>query len=83
MRDLERPAEAPRVVALVETYAPLPDAPPAVRAMHRRQRALFEASLHAALTIDEVRAMVGPLGIPAEAIQTTSDRHWTLACVKP
>lgn len=83
VRDLERPAEAPRVAALVETYAPLPVAPPAVRAMHQRQRELFEASLHAALTVSEVRARVGPLGIPAEAIQTTSDRHWTLACVKP
>jgi ubiquinone/menaquinone biosynthesis C-methylase UbiE len=83
VRDLERPVEAPRVVALVEAYAPLPDAPPPVRAMHQRQRALFEASLHAALTVDEVRAMVVPLGIPAQAVQTTSDRHWTLACVKP
>jgi ubiquinone/menaquinone biosynthesis C-methylase UbiE len=83
VRDLERPAEAARLTALVETYAPLPDAAPAVRAMHQRQRALFEASLHAALTVGEVRAMVGPLGIPAEAMKTTSDRHWTLACVKP
>jgi ubiquinone/menaquinone biosynthesis C-methylase UbiE len=83
VRDLERPDDARRVAALVETYAPLPDVPPEIRAMYQRQRALFEASLFAALTAGEVRAMVEPLGIPAGAIQTTSDRHWTLACVKP
>jgi hypothetical protein len=51
--------------------------------MHQRQRALFEASLLAALTADEVRGMVAPLGIPGDAVRSTSDRHWTLARVKP
>jgi hypothetical protein len=51
--------------------------------MHERQRALFDASLRAALTVDEVRALVGPLGIAPAAVQATSDRHWTLACTKP
>jgi ubiquinone/menaquinone biosynthesis C-methylase UbiE len=83
VRDLARPDDLPRVTALLDTHAPLPDAAPDVRAMHGRQRALFEASLRAALTADEVRAMVVPLGMRAESVQTTSDRHWTLACVKP
>ena len=43
---------------------PFPWPLPAVRAMHQRQRELFEASLRAALTVDEVRAMVGPSGHP-------------------
>jgi ubiquinone/menaquinone biosynthesis C-methylase UbiE len=83
VRDLERPATSARVAELVETYAPVPAAPPDVRAMHERQRVLFEASLRAALTLDDVRAIVAPLGIAAGAVGTTSDRHWTLACVKP
>jgi ubiquinone/menaquinone biosynthesis C-methylase UbiE len=83
VRDLERPATAARVAELVDAYAPLPEGKPEVRAMHERQRDLFEASLLAALTVEEVRAFVAPLGIPASAVQTTSDRHWTLAHVKP
>jgi ubiquinone/menaquinone biosynthesis C-methylase UbiE len=83
VRDLERPVDAARVAELVSTYAPVPDAAPEVRSMHVRQRALFEASLLAALTADEVRGMVAPLGIPGDAVRSTSDRHWTLARVKP
>jgi ubiquinone/menaquinone biosynthesis C-methylase UbiE len=84
VRDLERPATAERVAELVHEYAPIPEgSAESTRAMHERQRALFEASLHAGLTVAEVRAMVAPLGIPASAVKTTSDRHWTLAHVKP
>jgi SAM-dependent methyltransferase len=83
VRDLERPGRGGRVAELVETYAPLPEGPPELRAMHERQRALLDASLRAALTADEVRALVAPLGIAPHAVRTTSDRHYTLACVKP
>jgi len=82
VRDLERPADAGRVTELARTYAPISAGDPEVRALHERQHALLAASLHAALTAEEVRAMVAPLGIPASAVRTTSDRHWTLACVK-
>ncbi len=51
--------------------------------MHARQRALFVASLHASLTVDEVRAGVAPLEASRRArVHMTSDRHWTLACVR-
>ena len=83
VRDLERPGDRARVAELVSTYAPVPDAAPEVRSMHLRQRALFEASLLAALTAEEVRGMVAPLGIPGDAVRSTSDRHWTLVRVKP
>jgi 2-polyprenyl-3-methyl-5-hydroxy-6-metoxy-1,4-benzoquinol methylase len=83
VRDLERPADAGRVSELATTYSPVPAGEPEVRAMYERQQALLAASLHAALTADEVRAMVAPLGIPASAVRTTSDRHWTLAWVRP
>lgn len=83
VRDLERPDDDRRVAELVARYAPVPEAPAEVRAMHERQRGLFEASLRAALTADEVRATVAPLGIPGDAVRSTSDRHWTLTRVKP
>lgn len=81
VRDLARPHDAAGVAELAARYAPAPDvdALPEVGAMQARQRDLFVASLHAALTADEVRAMVAPLGIPDGAVRMTSDRHWTLA----
>jgi ubiquinone/menaquinone biosynthesis C-methylase UbiE len=84
VRDLARPADTSVLDRLVDTYASLPDedsTPDMDR--HRRQRELFEASLHASLAVDEVRAMVLPLGIPADAVKLTSDRHWTLVARKP
>jgi ubiquinone/menaquinone biosynthesis C-methylase UbiE len=83
VRDLARPDDAARVESLAARYAAIPEgAPPEERAMHERQRALFVASLHAALTVDEVRAMTAPLGFPPAAVRMTSDRHWTLAHVR-
>jgi ubiquinone/menaquinone biosynthesis C-methylase UbiE len=84
VRDLARPEDTARVTRLAELYAAAPPVDPAspAAAMHARQRALFVASLHAALTVAEVRAGVAPLGIPESAVHMTSDRHWTLACVR-
>jgi ubiquinone/menaquinone biosynthesis C-methylase UbiE len=83
VRDLARPASAARLGELVGKHASIPEGlDPARAAMHARQRALFEASLHAALTVDEVGAIVEPLGVPREAVRLTSDRHWTLAWTK-
>jgi 2-polyprenyl-3-methyl-5-hydroxy-6-metoxy-1,4-benzoquinol methylase len=84
VRDLARPESAAELASLAARYAPAPDderSPDG--AMRSRQRALFVASLHAALTVDEVRTLVAPLGIPAGAVRMTSDRHWTLAHVRP
>jgi ubiquinone/menaquinone biosynthesis C-methylase UbiE len=84
LRDLARPRTVEDVSALVKKHggAPASQAPRDV-ASHARQVALFEASLHAALTLDEIQARVGDLGIPASAVRMTSDRHWTLAYDKP
>ncbi len=68
VRDLHRPQDDAEVERLVTTYAA--DATP-------RQRALFDASLRAALTLTEVRQLVVELGWPADSVQLTSDRHWT------
>lgn len=74
IRDLARPESEARVEELVALHAGQ-ETP--------RQQQLFRQSLHAALTVDELAAIVAPLGIPAEAIAMTSDRHWTLACRHP
>jgi ubiquinone/menaquinone biosynthesis C-methylase UbiE len=79
VRDLVRPESQIAVAALVTKYGgPAPPADAVSTARHARQVALFEASLLAGLTVAELRAMVAPLGIPASAVQMTSDRHWTL-----
>ncbi|HUG90371.1 MAG TPA: class I SAM-dependent methyltransferase [Planctomycetaceae bacterium] len=72
VRDLLRPADSAAVEALVAMYA---------GHENEHSRAMFRASLHAALTLDEVRQLLGGLGLPHEAAQRTSDRHWTVrAC---
>lgn len=70
VRDLERPAREEDLAALVARHA-AHDSP--------KQRALFSDSLRAALTLDEVRALVAAHGVPASAVARTSDRHWTLS----
>lgn len=69
VRDLLRPRTMQELDHLVSLYAG--DA-------NVHQRAMFAASLHAALTVDEVRDLAASLGIAAKLIQQTSDRHWTL-----
>lgn len=84
VRDLARPESDGRVRELVAKYAVVPAGlAPDVRAMHERQRDLFEASLRAALTVEDVGTIVSSLGIPAGSVRMTSDRHWTLSCRKP
>jgi hypothetical protein len=70
VRDLARPATLEAVAALVAEYAGGED-PPA--------RALFEASLHAALTIPEMRSIADTTGLARAGLAMTSDRHWTLS----
>lgn len=83
VRDLHRPETNEAIDALVALHAGTrPDGGPEAAAFDR-QRALLRASLAASLTVQEIAAMVAPLGIPARAVAMTSDRHWTLACTKP
>ncbi len=70
VRDLFRPQDEAELQRLVALYAAT-DTP--------SQRALFEASLRAALTVEEIRSRVAPLGVDPGAVTATSDRHWTLA----
>ena len=70
VRDLFRPDDEATLSHLVQTYAGDANA---------HQRMLFADSLHAALTVDEVRGFVTQLGYAAETVTATSDRHWTWA----
>ncbi|MDJ0852196.1 MAG: class I SAM-dependent methyltransferase [Myxococcota bacterium] len=68
VRDLLRPASVDALDELVERHA-ADDTPV--------QRALFRASLHAALTPDELRSLAARLGLDAEVV-IDSDRHVSL-----
>jgi ubiquinone/menaquinone biosynthesis C-methylase UbiE len=72
-RDLLRPGSLEQLNELVQTYAGSEND-------HARQ--MFADSLHAALTLDEIRGLVVSLGFPPETVQQTSDRHWTWAATR-
>jgi len=68
VRDLLRPPDPTTLTALVDQYA---------AGANDHQRKMFADSLHAALTLAEVRALVAGLGFDASTVRQTSDRHWT------
>jgi hypothetical protein len=47
------------------------------------QREMFGASLHAALTLAEVRELIALFGLPAGSAKQTTDRHWTVSWSAP
>ena len=73
VRDLARPDDVATLDHFVETYA---------AAANARQRELFADSLHAALTVEEVRTLVAAHGFAPGTVTMTSDRHWTWAAVR-
>ena len=70
VRDLMRPETAAEVEGLVALYAASANA---------AQRQLFRQSLHAALTLSEVRGLLQSCSLPPEWAIATSDRHWTIS----
>lgn len=74
IRDLLRPSDMAVLDSLVNTYA---------AGANDHQRKMFGDSLHAALTLAEVRELVGRLGYPAFCVQQTTDRHWTFSATRP
>ncbi|HEX4129168.1 MAG TPA: class I SAM-dependent methyltransferase [Pirellulales bacterium] len=68
VRDLMRPESEAHLAQLVERYTV---------GSNDHQRRLFADSLRAALSLDEIRELVGPLGYSADTVQPSSDRHWT------
>jgi ubiquinone/menaquinone biosynthesis C-methylase UbiE len=74
IRDLLRPGADATVRHLVKTYAGDANA---------HQQKMFDDSLRAALTLDEIRDMVQQLGFDPETVQQTTDRHWTWTAIAP
>jgi hypothetical protein len=73
IRDLCRPASSAELDRLVRVHT---------ASATSVQRQLFADSLHAALTVDEVRAIVAALPFAAATVEATSDRHWTLSATR-
>lgn len=73
VRDLLRPDTTTELNHIVETYAG--DA-------NDHQRKMFAESLHAALTVAEMQAMVERHGFSPDTVTQTSDRHWTWCAQK-
>ncbi len=73
-RDLLRPEDDATVEQLVNTYT---------EGESEDARALFDQSLRAALTVEEVQQLVAELGFAPETVTATSDRHWTWSATKP
>jgi ubiquinone/menaquinone biosynthesis C-methylase UbiE len=69
VRDLLRPESVAARDALVARHAASDSA---------LGRELFRASLHASLSLDEVKALVTAAGLEGATVAQTSDRHWTL-----
>jgi ubiquinone/menaquinone biosynthesis C-methylase UbiE len=74
VRDLLRPADEATLKQLVRTYAGDANA---------RQQKMFAESLHAALALDEVRALVAGVGFDPAGVRQTTDRHWTWIAANP
>jgi ubiquinone/menaquinone biosynthesis C-methylase UbiE len=74
VRDLLRPDTDDDVEHLVRTYA---------GGESPRQQQLFRQSLHAALTVEEVAALLAELHLPSDWVGPSSDRHWTIAGRRP
>ncbi len=72
-RDLLRPETDEQLQQLVATYTP---------GANEHQQRMFAESLHAALSLDEIRDRVRSLGFSAEDVQQTSDRHWTWTALR-
>jgi ubiquinone/menaquinone biosynthesis C-methylase UbiE len=68
IRDLLRPNDEATLRKLVATYAG--DA-------NDHQRKMFADSLHAALSLEEVRGLLVSHGFDPATVRQTSDRHWT------
>ncbi|MEE2640336.1 MAG: class I SAM-dependent methyltransferase [Planctomycetota bacterium] len=72
-RDLMRPESDEVVRNLVETYA---------GEENDHQKQMFDDSLRAALSLQEIQLLVSQFGFDSGTVSATSDRHWTWAARK-
>ncbi|QDT66978.1 class I SAM-dependent methyltransferase [Calycomorphotria hydatis] len=69
IRDLARPGSDEDVEALVEKYA---------GSESEAAQKLLRDSLKSAYTVEEIAETLTEVGLPADAVKMTSDRHWTI-----
>jgi ubiquinone/menaquinone biosynthesis C-methylase UbiE len=74
VRDLVRPEDTEQVEELVRRHC---EGEPDIA------KQLLRQSLHAALTLDEIRHVAANCGVDRDCVQITSDRHWTLDWNRP
>ena len=74
VRDLLRPDSEDELRRLVTTY---------VGDANAHQQQMFADSLHAALSLAEIRSLVTALNFDAASVRQTTDRHWTWCGRKP
>lgn len=72
IRDLMRPEDTETLEKLVVAYTGKES---------EYSQKLFRDSLHAALSLDEIREHVASLGFETDSVKATSDRHWTWTAV--
>jgi ubiquinone/menaquinone biosynthesis C-methylase UbiE len=72
-RDLLRPATEAKLNHLVATYTGNENA---------NSQRMFAESLHAALSLDEIRDLVASLNHNPGSVVQSSDRHWTWLAIK-
>ena len=73
-RDLLRPNSSEAVDKLVSTYAGHEE---------EHARKMFDDSLRAAFSVEEIQAFVAALGFSSDSVYASSDRHWTWHATKP
>lgn len=73
VRDLLRPPDAEQIATILSKHA---------GGTNDHQRQLFEQSLHAALTVEEVAALLSELKLDPTSVKQTTDRHWTIVARK-
>ena len=73
VRDLMRPESSEIVDSLVETYAGQES---------DYSKRLFGESLHASLSLQEMKELVASFDCDPESVTATSDRHWTWAMIR-
>jgi len=74
VRDLLRPESEASLIDLVQKHA---------GGANDHQQRMFAESLHAALTLAEVQALVKEFDYPPEGVRQTTDRHWTWIAHQP
>lgn len=82
VRDLYRPETETEIEELVREHTGTAEGIDELGSDVLSPAQLLRQSLHAALTLQEIRALLKLIGIDPSSVRMTSDRHWTIDCRK-